>query len=61
MGEVTIIFNDANYQPELLNSVHAVEIKRNTIRVVGRGYNKIFFCDKVKSIETNYEVKVYVK
>lgn len=60
-SEVTIIMESNFAQPEMLSNVISVEIKRDNIKVNGRGYTKIYFKDKVKSINCSSNVKVFIR
>lgn len=62
MGDtVTILFRGRGIQPEILESVTNVTIRRNIVEIVGRGYRKIYFQDTIHSLNSDYNVKVFIK
>lgn len=60
-NNVTIIMDGNFTQPELLSNVISIEIKRDNIKVCGRGYTKIYFKDRVKSITCDNNVKIFIR
>lgn len=60
-NDVTIIMESNFAQPELLSNVVSIEIKRDNVKVCGRGYTKIYFKDKIKSMTCSSNVKVYIR
>ena len=60
-NEVTIIMESTFTQPEILSNVISIEIKRDNIKVSGRGYTKVYFKDKIKCINCSPNVKVYIR
>ena len=48
-------------QPELLYNVKFIEIKRDNVIVIGNGYKKIYFKNKIKSITADSDVKILLR
>ena len=60
-NNVTIVFDNAYTQPELLYNVKFIEIRRDNIKIIAQGYTKIFFKDKVKNITADSGVKIIIR
>lgn len=60
-NEVTIHYNDFNSQPTILSDCMTIDVKRDSIIVKGRGFQKIFFKENIKQISAGYRVRIYVK
>lgn len=48
-------------QPELLYNVNIIEIKRDNVLVIGSGYRKVYFKNKIKSITADSSVKIILR
>ena len=59
--QITIVFESNFSQPDILYNVKLVEIKRDKILVIGSGYKKLYFKDKIKNITADSTVKIFVK
>lgn len=60
-NNVTIVMDGQFNQPELLYNVKLIEIKRDNIKVIGMGYTKIYFKNKVKNITADSTVKIMLR
>lgn len=59
--EVTIIMDSNFAQPEILSNVKTIEIKRDNIMVCGMGYIKVYFKNKIKTINCSSDVKIFIR
>ena len=60
-NNATIIMDGQFSQPELLYNVKLIEIKRDNIIVIGAGYKKVYFKNKIKNITADNSVKIVLR